>query len=133
MAKTPKAHQASAAKPSVPSEAAKAFAEVEPLLAKMSPDDLSHINVDIPSAVAIAVGAVPHLAKLRDAAAKLPDFDISNIDRIGTYALAAWYAHLLALPKVLPSALAGLLEEAKPLREHMLLSARLLAYKGYFD
>jgi hypothetical protein len=131
--KPSKGPKASAAKPAVPSESAKAFAEVEPLLAKLSKADLAPINVDIPRAVAIAVGAVPHLAKLRDEAAKLPDFDITNMDRVGTYALAAWYAHLLALPDVKASSLSPLLEEAKSLRESMLLSAELLAHHGHFD
>lgn len=121
-----------AAKPAVPEEAAKAFAEVEPQLAALAPSDLQPITIDIPRAVAIAVGAVPHIAKLRSRAAKLPDFDIASIDRLGTYALAAWYAHLLALPQAVPSDLARLLADAKPLRERMLLSAELLAHAGFF-
>lgn len=131
--KTPKTPKASAGKPGVPEEAAKAFAEAEPVLAALSPEDFAPINADIPRAVSIAVGAVPHIAKLRDGAAKLPDFDVTNIDRLGTYALAAWYAHLLALPEVQAGDLASLLEEARPLREDMLLSAELLAHKGFFD
>ena len=128
MPKAPRASKpakSNAARPGVPAEAAKAFAEVEPHLAA--------INTDIPRAVSIAVGAVPHLAGLRADAAKLPRFDITNIDRLGTYALAAWYAHLLALPEVVASELTALLEEARPLREGLLLSAELLAHKSYFD
>lgn len=131
--KAPKPAKANAAKPGVPEEAAKAFAEVEPILAALSPDDFATINTDIPRAVAIAVGAIPHIARLRGDAAKLPDFDVTHIDRLGTYALAAWYAHLLALPEVVASELSALVEEAKPLREDMLLSAELLAHKGFFD
>lgn len=131
--KPSKGPKAPAGKPAVPTEAAKAFAEVEPLITKLSSDELLQINVDIPRAVAIAVGAVPQLAKLRDQAAKLPDFDITNIDRVGTYALAAWYAYLLALPEATAGGLAALLEEAKPLRESMLLAAELLAHRGLFD
>lgn len=131
--KVTKPTKATAAKPAVPSEAAKAFAEIQPMLAAMSPDELMPIKTDIPRAVAIAVGAVPHLAKLVDAAAKLPDFDVTHMQRIGTYALGAWYAHLLGMPEVAQSQLAGLLEEAKPLRETMLLAAELLAHLGLFD
>jgi hypothetical protein len=131
--KAPKPAKANAAKPGVPVEAAKAFSEIEPILAALSPEDLAPINTDIPRAVAIAVGAVPHIAKLRAGAAKLPDFDVTHVDRLGTYALAAWYAHLLALPEVVASELSSLLEEARPLREDMLLTAELLAHKGYFD
>jgi hypothetical protein len=125
--------KASAAKPGVPAEAAKAFAEVEPSLAALKPEELAPINTDIPRAVAVAVGAVPHLARLRASAAKLPGFDIAHLDRLGTYALAAWYAHLLALPAVVESELAALLDEARPLRESMLLSSELLAHTGLFD
>lgn len=128
-----KPNKVSAAKPSVPAEAAKAYAAVEAEIATLSPDALLPINVDIPRAVAIAIGAVPHLAKLRNAAAKLPNFDIAQIDRIGTYTLAAWHAHLLALPDVTSSMLVALIEEAKPLRQHLLLAAELLAHAGYFD
>lgn len=131
--KAPKPPKANAAKPGVPAEAAKAFSEIEPILAALPSADLATISTDIPRAVALAVGAVPHIAKLRDSAARLPDFDVTNIDRLGTYALAAWYAHLLALPEVAESELAALLEQARPLREDMLLSAELLAHKGLFD
>lgn len=129
-AKPPKAN---AGKPGIPAEAAKALAEVSPILATMSPSDLTPITTDIPRAVAIAVGAVPHIAKLRDQAAKLPDFDITNVDRLGVYALAAWYAHLLGMPEAVANSLGALLEEAKPLREPMLLAAELLALLGHFN
>ncbi|MFO0589947.1 MAG: hypothetical protein U0441_20565 [Polyangiaceae bacterium] len=133
MAKKTKEQPLSVAKPGVPSDSAKAYIEVQPLLAAIAPADVLRINLDIPRAVSIAVGAVPHLAKLRDAAAKLPGFDIANIDRLGTYALAAWYAHLLALPVSNESTVNALLEEAKPLREDMLDAAELLAKKKFFD
>lgn len=44
--------KANAAKPGVPAEAAKAFAEVELILAALSPADLAKISTDIPRAVA---------------------------------------------------------------------------------
>jgi hypothetical protein len=131
--RTPRRAKSFAAKPAVPSEAAKAFVEVEPELQKVSRDELVAINVDIPRAVSVAIGAIPRLAQLRGDATKLHDFDVANIDRLGTYALAAWYAHLLALPETMASTLTQLLERARPLREDMLLAAELLAHKGYFD
>ncbi|MEZ4296155.1 MAG: hypothetical protein R3B70_14375 [Polyangiaceae bacterium] len=131
--KAPKPTTTSAAKPAVPSEAAKAFAEIEPLLAELKPDELIPIKTDVSRAVAIAVGAVPHLAKLRSNAAKIPGFDIANMDRLGTYALGAWYAHLMSMPEVAESELTRLMDEARPLRETMLLAAELLAHLDYFD
>jgi len=131
--KKTKPSKANAGKPGVPAEAAKAFAEVSPILSGMSSSGLLQITTDIPRAVAIAVGAVPHIANLRDQAAKLPGFDITNVDRLGVYALAAWYAHLQGMPEAVAGALAGLLEEGKPLRETMLLSAELLAHLDLFN
>ncbi|MBK8253664.1 MAG: hypothetical protein IPK82_13480 [Polyangiaceae bacterium] len=133
MPKPSKSPKPAAAKPSVPEEAAKAYAEVKAEIESLPTSALLPINVDIPRAVAIGIGAVPHLAKLRDQAAKLPDFNIQNIDKIGPYALAAWHAHLTALPELSSTLLGKLLEEAKPLREDMLLAAELMAHKGYFD
>ncbi|WP_437914455.1 hypothetical protein WME73_00885 [Sorangium sp. So ce302] len=93
----PNTKKSSPAKPGAPSEAAKAFALVEPEI-----DDVREvvpINVDIPRAVAVAIGAVPHLQALRPRfVEELPKHPLSQLDKLQTYALAAWYAHLLALP-----------------------------------
>lgn len=123
----------STASPTAPQGADEALAFVEPMLATLPKDKLARINVDIPRAVTTALGAARRLAALRDQAAKLPNFDIANIDRIGTYALAAWYTHVLAMPKATPDALGDLMKEAKTLREDMLLAAELLARKGHLD
>ncbi|WP_437601206.1 hypothetical protein WMF28_06490 [Sorangium sp. So ce590] len=49
-------------------------------------------------------------------------------------ALAAWYAHLLALPaSVGQDALKRLVDEAAPLREDLLVAAEALAHKGIVD
>ena len=48
---------------------------------------------------AIAIGAAPHLHALRgELTGQLPHFPIRCVDEIATYAMAAWFAHLLALP-----------------------------------
>ena len=131
--KLPKKAKAAASKPAVPKDAAKALASIESKPKQLSPEDLIPINLDIPRAVSIAIAAVPQLAKLRQDALALPGFEIAHMDHIGTYALAAWHAHLMALPALPSTAFAKLLEEAKPLREHMLLAAELLAHAGYFE
>jgi hypothetical protein len=124
----------SAAKPGVPKEAAEAFAKVEKEIEALEVDDLEPINVDIPRAVAVAVGAVPHVLALRgQVVEELPRFPIKKLEGLGNYALAAWYAHLLALPETLEKELGALLEEAAPLREDMLVAAEALAHKGYLD
>ncbi|WP_437743662.1 hypothetical protein WMF39_00845 [Sorangium sp. So ce1504] len=129
----PNTKKSSPAKPGAPSEAAKAFALVEPEI-----DDVREvvpINVDIPRAVAVAIGAVPHLQALRPRfVEELPKHPLSQLDKLQTYALAAWYAHLLALPTSSgPDALKRLLDDAAPLREDLLVAAEALAHKGIVD
>jgi hypothetical protein len=63
----------------------------------------------------------------------LPDFDVENLDRLGTYALAAWYAQIEAAPKTTENPVVTLVAQAKPLREDLLMAAQLLAHKGFFD
>lgn len=131
----PKTKKASPARPSVPEEAAAALAAIEHELTVLSPEALLPINVDIPRAVAVAVGALPHIAAQRpQIVASLPDHPRHSIDKLGTYALAAWYAHLLALPSAkAPGALEALLAEATPLREDLLVAAEALAHKNLLE
>ncbi len=125
---------ASVAKPSVPKEAALAFAKIESELEALPAAAVRPVNIDVPQAVAIAIGAVPHLHALRaEILEQLPHFPIRFVDEIGTYAMAAWFAHLLALPASSEGQLATLLEEAAPLRGDLLVAAEALAHKGYFD
>lgn len=124
----------SIAKPSVPKEAALAFAKIEAEIEALPAGDLEIVNVDIPRAVAIAIGAAPHLHALRgEITGQLPHFPIRCVDEIATYAMAAWFAHLLALPATSEKQLAALLEEAAPLRADLLVAAEALAHKGLLD
>ncbi|AGP41193.1 hypothetical protein [Sorangium cellulosum] len=121
------------AKPSAPDEAAEAFAQIEPELDRI--EKVVPINVDIPRAVAVAVGAVPHLKALRARFVdELPRFPIEALDKLMSYALGAWYAHLLALPAGPgQEGLKRLLDEASALRADLLVAAEALAHKGFVD
>jgi hypothetical protein len=125
--------KSSPAKPGAPNEAAKAFALVEPELDDLH--EVATINVDVPRAVAVAIGAVPHLLALRPRfVEELPKHPLTQLDRLQTYALAAWYAHLLALPSSGgEDALKRLLHEAAPLREDLLVAAEALAHRKLVD
>ena len=122
-------------KPSSPSKAAAAFTAVEAELADVNPADFAVINIDIPQGVSIVLGALPGLLALRAAiVAELTNFPIRLLDRLEIYALAAWYAHLLALPPASADNPAKpLLEEAGPLRENLLSDAEALARRGFLD
>lgn len=118
-----------------PPKAAEALAAVAPELAALHRDQLAVINIDIPQSVSIALGVIDGLKALRPSVVqKLPEHDIAQYDKLETYALAAWYAHLIYLPPAGPaSPLKVLLEEAAPLRANLLGDGEALARRGYLD
>ena len=122
-------------KPAAPPKAAAAFTKVEAEMDALKPGELAVINIDIPHSVAIALGVLPNLAPLRPMFLEhLPKQPIALFDKLETYALAAWYAHLLALPGAGPSnPIKVLLEEAVPLRANLLGDALALARRGLLD
>ncbi|KYF96939.1 hypothetical protein BE18_26690, partial [Sorangium cellulosum] len=122
-------------KPAAPPQAAAAFDRALPEIEALSPDQLIAIKLDIPRAVSQVLGVLPGLIALRPAIAEaLPKHDIARLDRLETYALAAWYAHLLWLSTgAAESELKPLLAEAVPLRENLLGDAEALARRGLLD
>ncbi|WP_437681482.1 hypothetical protein [Sorangium sp. So ce131] len=122
-------------KPAAPPQAAAAFDKIVPEIDSLSRDALVPINIDIPRAVSQVLGVLPGLLALRPTIAeRLPTHDVGLIDRLETYALAAWYAHLLWLSSGgAENALKPLLGEAVPLRENLLSDAEALARRGLVD
>lgn len=122
-------------KPAAPPQAAAAFDRALPEIAALSPDRLVAINLDIPRAVSQVLGVLPGLLALRPAVAEqLQKHDLALLDRLETYALAAWHAHLMWLSSRDPeSAVKPLLAEAVPLREDLLSDAEALARRGLLD
>src|SRR5262245_52773223 len=117
-----------------PEEAAEAFAAIEAECDALSPGELVSINVDVPTAVQIVLGARARCAPMRDAIVALPSFEAKQFDKLRVYALGAWFAHLLTLP---PASADGptreLLAEAVPMRERLLSNADVLADEGLLD
>ena len=123
-----------AARPAEPPKAQAAYEQIKPEIAALSAESLGKINVDISQAVSISLGVLPGLAFLRPAMAKLPDFEIAHFDKLETYALGAWYAHLLALPPAsATNPVQLLLEQASELRTALLSDAEALATRGLLD
>lgn len=122
-------------KPAAPPQAAAAFDRIIPELDALSTDALIPINLNIPRSVSQVLGVLPGLLALRPAITeRLPMHDVGLLDRLETYALAAWYAHLLWLSSAgAESALKPLLGEAVPLRENLLSDAEALARRGLLD
>ncbi|WP_437909928.1 hypothetical protein WME95_19855 [Sorangium sp. So ce327] len=122
-------------KPAAPPQAAAAFDETLPEIEALSADRLIAINLDIPRVVSQVLGVLPGLLALRSAIAeRLPTHELASLDRLETYALAAWYAHLAWLSSGgAENALKPLLAEAAPLRENLLSDAEALARRGLLD
>ena len=90
------------------------------------------VNLDIPTAASIALGAHERLLELRPLIVEqLPEHPVELLDELPTYAQAAWFAHLIAMPPIDDgNRLKKLLEEAQPLRESLLVAAEALAHRG---
>jgi hypothetical protein len=111
-----------------------AYFRVEPELAGVDPRDFVRIQVDIPKAVTIALGALPRIRTFREAMLAMPDAPVAQLDMLEDCALACWYAHVRATPlSGGESRVPVLAAEAAPLRERLLVGADALAHAGYFD
>jgi hypothetical protein len=75
---------------------------VLPRAMQLEPEELSHMNVDVPLAALTVRGAVPDLRRLRPLAEQLPFVDLALYDEVETYALALTQAHAHWLAKSRP-------------------------------
>jgi len=108
-----------------------AFEQASPAAAAISEDDLMPVNIDIPSAVATAIGALPKILAYRAEAAKLPSFDISHFDQLQLYTFAVGHAHArLLAASAPPEALVALNADGIKLRDTMYSDAVALAHRG---
>jgi hypothetical protein len=112
-------------------------------LLAVQPDELVHINVDVPAAVVTAPGVLPKIRPLREEAATLGTFDATPFDWLEDYALLlldanAGYVNATTPPDGLVEVNAAaaerravLLAEARTLIVRKLLpAAKVAGYKG---
>ena len=131
----PKKPSPSPKKPGAPETAAKNYDLVKPEADALDKARYATINMDIPQAVSMVLGVLPKITPLRaDIVKDLPSHPIATLDKLETYALGVWYAHLLTLPAGSESSpVKALLEEAAPLREDLLSDAEALARRGLLN
>jgi hypothetical protein len=111
-----------------------AFEKLAPELTALPVTDYVQINVDIPTAVATALGAMNEIRALRPAVSTLPNFDLERFDKLEDYALALGHAHGAYLAaSAPPRSLEELAEEAAGTREVLLSDGRALATRGLID
>jgi len=129
----PKSVKSAPVRPQV-AQAAAAFTKIKPHLAKLGPEEVIGVSVDISTAVSIALGAVTNLRPMRDAiVAELPKHPVEMLDDLEDYALALWYAQLLHQNQEGGESPKKIVEEAAPLRESLLIAAEALAHRGLLD
>jgi len=105
-----------------------------PATAALSEDELLAVNIDVPSAVATAIGALPRIMTYRDEAAKLQGFDVTHFDELQLHTFAVGHAHVKYLAaSAPPEALAALNESALKLRDTMYHDAVALAHRGLIN
>jgi hypothetical protein len=95
-------------------------------------DALLPVNVDLPTAVTTAVGAMPQILALRDRVKdELPKFDLTHFEQLEQYALAAAHSHgnFLAASAP-PEALVELNTKGMALRDMLYTDAVALAGRG---
>ncbi len=111
-----------------------AFEAMRAELMALRPEELYSVNVDIPRAASIALGAETFIrAYAEEIEELLPQHDMSGLEKLRSYALGAVYAHLQSQPVSKNGDVVTLFEEASQLRAELLVAADALAYAGLVD
>lgn len=112
-----------------------AYVRVKPELAKLAPEDLLQVNLEVSAALQTILGVLPEVKRLREQIAKeLPSFDLSSFDRLEDYALAFGVTQTAFLIATQPQGdLQALTEEAVKLRETLATDAQALARRSLID
>ena len=97
--------------------------------------ELVPINLDIPTAVTTALGALPEIRALRSrVVAEMPQFDVARFDKLEAYTLAVGHAHALYMAASAPAeSLDQIAETAAELRETLFSDAAALAQRNLLD
>ena len=109
------------------------IARVAPELDAIDASDLAPLNVDLVSATSIALGVADRVRSYRDRMAKLPEFDLTNVDKLVDYAKATYGLYLDNQPPPAPAEAEALMREASELRSKLLVWSVPLVAAGHFD
>jgi hypothetical protein len=109
-----------------------AYENAQPAAKALQVEELIAVNIDVPTAVTTAVGALPEILALRAEVAKdLPNFDIKWFDQLETYTLATGHAHALYMgTSAPPEAIVALNERGVTLRDLLYSDAVALSTRG---
>lgn len=111
-----------------------AFERLKDEILAVPEDDVLTINVDMPLAVSIVLGAWSQLVELRPRIEKLAEFDLPQFDKIEAYAYATAQTHGDYVLATTPTeSLPQLYDQGVILRELMVSNAMNLAKHGLLD
>lgn len=109
-----------------------AFERALPAAQALGAADLITINIDVPTAVTTATGALAEIVALRERIVKeLPTFELKHLDELETYTKATAHAQALySAASAPPEALQALNEQGLLLRDLMYSDALALVKRG---
>jgi hypothetical protein len=112
-----------------------AYAKTAKARAALEPADLWSINLDVQLAVSTVLSALPRIRSLREAIERqLPEFGLTQFDKLETYAEALAYAQTSYLAGSEPTeALPALVARGAQLRDQLVVDATALARRGLVD
>lgn len=111
-----------------------AFERLSEQIRAVPEEGLVPINIDIPTAVAIALGVLPRLRASRERLLTLADFDLQRFDHLEDYALALGHAHGAYMSAFLPPrSLEELGIEGTTVRDVLLSDAAALVKRGLVE
>jgi hypothetical protein len=126
--------QVSSTEDSDAAEFASGFQRVEAEIQAVSERDLMPVNVDVQSAVATVLGALPEIRALRGTFAQLLGFDLVRFDKLRDYTLALGHTHAMYRAASGPSdGLTALADSVIALRDVLEADAVALAKRKILD
>ena len=103
-------------------------------IASVTPDRYVSINVDLSGVVIMVLGRETDLAAFHDQVVKeLPEFDVSRLDNIVTYALALGFAHTRFIAASPQTPISELTDELTKQRETLVSDVSALAKRSFLD
>jgi hypothetical protein len=114
---------------------AQALDAVRTEIAAVPDNGLETINTNLRDNVVSVLGALPNIRALRETiAAALPTFDLTNVDKLETYARAAGQAHADWVVAKMPSEpIVKMSEELLKIRAVLVSDAEALAKRNLID
>jgi hypothetical protein len=117
-----------------PAEFTAGFQRVESELRALPEQELEALNLDVPSAVATVLGALPEIRRYREQLAALPGFDLASFDKLDDYANALAHSHAMYRSASAPAdGVSDLAEELGELRDVLQTDALALAKRKILD